>query len=44
MSKIGLFILIAAFAAYAADQRLNDGRYTESTATVLRHLQSAIGL
>jgi len=44
MGKIGLIILIAAIAAYAADQRWNDGRYTDSTADVLRHAQHALGL
>jgi endo-1,4-beta-D-glucanase Y len=44
MGKIGLIIIIAAIAAYAADQRWNDSRYTDSTAAVLRHAQRALGL
>jgi hypothetical protein len=43
MGKIGFAIIFAAIAAYAADHRWNDGRYTRSTATVLRDVQHAIG-
>ena len=43
MGKIGLIIIISAIAAYAADQRWNDSRYTDSTAAVLRHAQRALG-
>lgn len=43
MGKIGFAIILAALAAYAADHRWNDGRYTDSTAAVLRHAQRALG-
>ena len=43
MGKIGLAIIIASVAAYAADQRWNYGRYTDSTVAVLRHVQHALG-
>jgi endo-1,4-beta-D-glucanase Y len=43
MGKIGFAIILAAVAAYAADHRWNDGRYTRSTVAVLRDVQHAIG-
>ncbi|HVI79310.1 MAG TPA: hypothetical protein VM715_14340 [Candidatus Acidoferrum sp.] len=43
MGKIGFAIIFAAVAAYAADYRWNDGRYTRSTAMLLRDVQHAIG-
>jgi hypothetical protein len=43
MGKIGLAIVLAAMAAYAADQRWNSGLYTDSTLSVLRHAQHALG-
>lgn len=43
MGKIGFAILIAAVAAYAADNAWNGGRYTDSTVSVLRHVQRAAG-
>jgi hypothetical protein len=42
MGKIGFAIILAAIAAYAADHRWNDGRYTRSTVAVLRAVQHAI--
>ena len=43
MGRIGLAIILASIAAYAADQRFNYGRYTDSTTTVLRHGRHALG-
>jgi hypothetical protein len=43
MGRIGFAIILAAIATYAADRRWNDGRYTDNTASVLRHAQHALG-
>ncbi|WP_283842860.1 hypothetical protein [Bradyrhizobium sp. BR 10261] len=44
MGRIGFAIIIAAFLAYEADTRWNERHYTDSTLSVLRHLQRTIGL
>jgi hypothetical protein len=44
MGKIGFAIIIAAMAAFEADHLWNNGRYTDSTMSVLSHLQHTLGL
>lgn len=43
MSKLGWTATIIVVAAFASDQYLNMGRYTDATLTVLRQIRHSFG-